>query len=190
MHALATQPRSVESPGCCQAAQGAWGANGPVSRPLFSRVHSRRYSPLSTKREIVWGVFLKVPSLAMIVDDDAIIRRMVREVFEAENWEVLDAANGAEGVQKAQLVKPGVIILDLSMPVMNGLDAARELKVLMPYIPLLMFTNNAAAIVEKEARSAGISAVISKSDPDGLKQLLARAKALLGQDGAGAQCAS
>ena len=37
----------------------------------------------------------------MIVDDHAIIRRMVREVFEAENWEVLDAANGAEGVQKA-----------------------------------------------------------------------------------------
>jgi CheY-like chemotaxis protein len=122
----------------------------------------------------------------MIVDDHAIIRRMVREVFEAENWEVLDAANGAEGVQKAQVVKPGLIILDLSMPVMNGLDAARELKVLMPHIPLLMFTNNAAGIVEKEARSA----VISKSDSDGLKQLLARAKALLGQDGAGAQRAS
>jgi CheY-like chemotaxis protein len=126
----------------------------------------------------------------MIVDDHAIIRRMVREVFEAENWEVLDAADGVEGVQKAHVVKPGVIILDLSMPVMNGLDAARQLKVLMPHIPLLMFTNNTVAIVEKEVRSAGISAVISKSDSDGLKQLLAHAKALLGQDGAGAPCAS
>jgi CheY-like chemotaxis protein len=77
----------------------------------------------------------------MIVDDHAIIRRMVREVFEAENCEVLDAANDAEGVQKAQVVKPGLIILDLSMPVMNGLDAARELKLLMPHVPLLMFTN-------------------------------------------------
>ena len=102
----------------------------------------------------------------------------------------MDVANGAEGVQKAQEVKPGLIILDLSMPMMNGLDAARELKVLMPHIPLLMFTNNAAGIVENEARSAGISAVISKSDSDGLKQLLARAKLLLGQDGAGAQRAS
>ena len=126
----------------------------------------------------------------MIVNDHAIISRMVREVFKAENWEVLDAANGAEGVQKAQEVRPGLIILDLSMPVMNGLDAARELKVLMPHIPLLMFTNNAAGIVEKEARSSGISAVISKSDSDGLKQLLARAKALLGVDEAGAQRAS
>ena len=114
----------------------------------------------------------------MIVDDHAVIRRMVREVFEAED------------VQKAQEVKPSLIILDLSMPVMNGLDAARELKVLMPHVPLLMFTNNPGWIVEKEARSAGISAVISKSDSNGLKQLLARAKALLGRDETSAQRAS
>ena len=95
---------------------------------------------------------------------------MLREVIEAEDLQVFDAANGgAEGVQKAQKVKPGLIILDLSMPVMNGLDAARELKVLMPHVPVLMFTNNAGGIVEKEARSAGISAVISKSETDGLK---------------------
>jgi two-component system chemotaxis response regulator CheY len=126
----------------------------------------------------------------MIVDDHAVIRRILREVFEAEDLEVSEAANGAEGVQKAQAEKPDLIILDLFMPVMNGLEAARKLKVLMPHVPLLMFTNNAAGIVEKEARSAGISAVISKSDSDVPKQLLARAKALLGLDGAGAQRAS
>ena len=70
-----------------------------------------------------------MPVPVMIVDDQAIIRRLVREVFEAEKMEVFDAANGAEGIQKAQEVKPGLIILDLSMPVMNGLDAARVLKV-------------------------------------------------------------
>jgi hypothetical protein len=53
-----------------------------------------------------------------------------------------------------------------------------------------MFTNNAGGILEKEVRSAGIAAVISKSDVDGLKQLLARAKTLLGLDGASAQRAS
>jgi CheY-like chemotaxis protein len=124
-----------------------------------------------------------VASLVMIVDDHAVIRRMLREAFEAEDLDVLGAVNGAEGVQKAQEVKTGLIILDLSMPVMNGLEAARELKVLMPHVPLLMFTNNSGGIMEKEARSAGISAVISKSDTDGLKQLLARAKALFGLDG-------
>lgn len=128
---------------------------------------------------------MKVPALVMIVDDHAIIRRMLRTLLEGESLAVSDAVDGAEAVQKAQAEKPDLIILDLSMPVMNGLDAARELKVLMPHVPLLMFTNNAGGIVEKEARSAGISAVISKSDSDGLKQLLARAKALLGQDGVG-----
>ena len=76
-----------------------------------------------------------MPALVMIVDDHAIIRRMVCEVFEAENWEVLDAANGAEGVQKAQVVKSGLITLDLSMPMMNGLRAAWELKVLIRTSP-------------------------------------------------------
>jgi len=120
----------------------------------------------------------------MIVDDHAAIRRMVRAMFEAEDWEVSDAANGAEAVQRAQAVKPSLIILDLSMPVMNGLDAARRLKVLMPQVPLLMFTNHAGGMIEREARSAGISALVSKSDSNAPTQLLAHAKALLGPDGA------
>lgn len=126
----------------------------------------------------------------MIVDDHAVIRAMLRAVFEAEDLRVSDAADGAEGVQRAREEKPNLIILDLSMPVMNGLEAARELKVLMPQIPLLMFTNNAGGILEKEARLAGISAVICKSDSDAPRQLLAHAKGLLGLDGAEARLAS
>ena len=91
---------------------------------------------------------------------------------------------------KARDLKPNLIILDLSMPVMNGLDAARALKLLMPHVPLLMFTNNAGGVLEKEARSAGIAAVISKSDSDALRRLLAHAKALLRSDGASVQRAS
>ena len=115
----------------------------------------------------------------LIVDDHAIIRRLVRSVFEAQHLDVSEASNGAEGVQKAQEVNPSLIVLDLSMPVMNGLDAARALTVLMPHIPLLMFTNNVGAVLEQEARSAGISDVICKSDADSSHRLLVRAKALL-----------
>ena len=128
-------------------------------------------------------------AIVMIVDDNAVIRRMIRAVFEAEDWEVFDAANGAEGVEKAQQVKPSLIILDLTMPVMNGLEAARRLKALMPHTPLLMFTNHAGGMVEKEARSAGISALVYKADSDATKQLLARAKAIV-EDGAEIQRAS
>jgi CheY-like chemotaxis protein len=125
------------------------------------------------------GGELRVANLVMIVDDHAAIRRKLRETFEPENLAVADAENGAECIQKAQAEKPNLIILDLSMPVMNGLEAARQLKVLMPDVPLLLFTNSAAAIVEKEARSVGISAVVSKSDSNALQHLLAQAKALL-----------
>src|SRR5690242_5712237 len=111
----------------------------------------------------------------MIVDDTAVIRRMMRALFEAENFEVSDAVNGADAVQKAQEIKPNLIVLDMSMPVMNGLEAARALKLHMPLVPLLMFTNNAGGILDTEARSAGIVAVISKSDSDAQNQLLAHA---------------
>lgn len=108
----------------------------------------------------------------------------MREGFEAANFMVVDAANGADGVRKAKELRPSLIILDLSMPVMNGLEAARELTLLMPRVPLLMFTNNAGKVLEKEAYSAGISAVVPKSDCDALQQLVRVAKKLLGRDGA------
>ena len=121
----------------------------------------------------------------MIVDDQAVIRDRLRALFEDEDLRVSDASDGAEAVQKAQREKPNLIILDLSMPVMNGLDAARELKILMPHVPLLMFSNHAKAIVENEALSAGIFAVVCKSDSDSSKQLVAHARVLLRLDSAG-----
>jgi len=115
----------------------------------------------------------------MVVDDQAIIRRMVHAVFEAEDVEVCDATNGAEGVQRAQELNPDLVILDMSMPVMNGLQAARALKQLMPQIPLLMFTNHVGTIMEAEARSAGIFALVCKTDSNSCSQLLKHARALL-----------
>ncbi len=126
----------------------------------------------------------------LIVDDHAIIRKMLHAVFEAHDMEVCEAENGAEGVQKAQDLNPGLVILDLSMPVMNGLEAARALQLTMPHVPLLMFTNNNVAAMEKEARSAGIFAVVSKSDANASRQLVAHAKTLLGLDGANVQFVS
>jgi CheY-like chemotaxis protein len=125
-----------------------------------------------------------VRSSVLIVDDHAIIRQMLHALFEAQNMEVCEAENGAEGVQKAQDFNPSLVILDLSMPVMNGLEAARALQLTMPHVPLLMFTSNNVAAMEKEARSAGIFAVISKSDVDASRQLVAHANTLLGFDGA------
>jgi CheY-like chemotaxis protein len=131
-----------------------------------------------------------VRGCVLIVDDNAAIRKMVHALFEVDDIEICEAENGAEGVKKAQELNPGLVILDLSMPVMNGLEAAQALQLTMPHMPLLMFTNNGGAAIEKEARSAGIFAVISKSDAEASRQLVAHAKTLLGLDAADVKYAS
>ena len=100
----------------------------------------------------------------LIVDDSLVIRKILRETLEREaDWKVCcEASNGREGVEKAQQLKPDLIVLDLSMPVMNGLDAARKLTRLLPEVPLVMFTNFETAHLKQEALSAGIKAIVSK----------------------------
>lgn len=100
-----------------------------------------------------------------------------------------EAENGADGVRKAQALHPDLVVLDLSMPVMNGPEAARALKSTMPNVPLLLFTNNAGAASE-EARQAGISAVVSKSDANSSQKLVAQVKSLLRSEGTDIKYAS
>jgi two-component system chemotaxis response regulator CheY len=113
----------------------------------------------------------------LIVEDHRVVRRLVGSMFERQGFEVSEAEDGAQGVEKAQRTNPDLVILDLTMPVMNGLEAARALHKTRPQIPLLMFTNAAGASLEREAHSAGIAAVICKSNS--VDELLSRAKALL-----------
>ena len=110
-----------------------------------------------------------MPPRILIVDDNSLVRKLLRQYLELEGgWQVCaEAGNGKEGVEKAQEVHPDLIVLDLSMPVMNGLEAARILKRLMPSVPLLMFTSFHTSNLEHEAMEAGISKVIVKSDAMG-----------------------
>jgi two-component system chemotaxis response regulator CheY len=113
----------------------------------------------------------------LVVDDHEIVRKMVCSMFTAQGFEVSDAENGAQAVEKAQELRPDLVVLDLAMPVMNGLEAARILKASMPSLPLLMFTNNAGPIMEKEAKAAGITVLVCKSES--AEKLLLHANALL-----------
>jgi CheY-like chemotaxis protein len=77
----------------------------------------------------------------------------------------------------AQILHPDLILLDLSMPVMNGLDAARVLNRVMPEVPLIMYSAYSDSLTEKEARAAGISALVSKSENPSV--LLGKARSLV-----------
>ncbi|HEV2730453.1 MAG TPA: response regulator [Terriglobales bacterium] len=102
----------------------------------------------------------------LIVDDNAYIRKALCEIFKREvEFEVCgEAENGKEAIGKAQELLPDLIVLDLSMPVMNGLDAARVLKKLMPAVPLIMYSAFGDGFAEEQARLIGISELVSKSE--------------------------
>jgi CheY-like chemotaxis protein len=80
-------------------------------------------------------------------------------------------------IEMARVFLPDLILLDLSIPMMNGIEAARELKRLMPMVPIIVFSEYADVFSEREARSAGISAVVSKTTQ--LSVLLDKARAAL-----------
>ena len=99
----------------------------------------------------------------LLVDDSAVVRHGIREVFEAHGYLICgEAANGQEAIEQAEKLHPDLVVLDLSMPVMNGLEAARILSRTMPCVPLILFSNYSDMFREEDARSAGISAVVSK----------------------------
>ena len=102
----------------------------------------------------------------LIADDDAAIRRLLRRLIETHtDWSVCgDACNGQEAVDKATELHPDVIVIDLAMPRMNGLQAAREVSRSMPDIPMLLLTvQQVSNELTREALHAGFKGAISKS---------------------------
>ena len=115
----------------------------------------------------------------LIADDSLFIREALCNLFEREeDFDVCgEAKNGKEAVEKARELHTDLILLDLSMQVMNGLDATRVLKRLMPEVPVIMFSLHSGPSTEKEARSAGASALVSKFEH--VSVLLGKARSAL-----------
>jgi CheY-like chemotaxis protein len=90
---------------------------------------------------------------------------------------VTSVGDGRDAIEKAQELRPDLIVLDLSMPVMNGFDAARVLKRLMPTVPLIMYRAFGDNLAKHQARLTGISEVVSKSENTSV--LIHKARGLL-----------
>jgi DNA-binding NarL/FixJ family response regulator len=120
-----------------------------------------------------------MPVKILIVDDSPEIRHLVRFFIEHNtDWQVCgEAENGVIAIEKVTECKPDAVILDLSMPVMNGLDAAREISRIAPAVQMVMFTMHTNDQLRKDAEAVGIKDVISKADSMG-NHLLASLKNL------------
>ena len=102
----------------------------------------------------------------LIADDDAAIRRLLRRLIENHaGWSVCgDAADGQDAVDKAAQLSPDVVVLDLAMPQMNGLQAAREISRNLPDVPLLLLTvQQVSKELTREAAHAGFRGAVSKN---------------------------
>jgi DNA-binding NarL/FixJ family response regulator len=100
----------------------------------------------------------------LLADDNAVLRRALRLSIESQtDWKIAgEAEDGQVAVELVRQSSPDVIILDLSMPVMNGLDAARKIRALTPNAYILLFTLHDYPQLAEDARKVGVDEVLSK----------------------------
>ena len=102
-----------------------------------------------------------MPISVLLVDDSQIVRKVVRDYLETlTDWKIKgEARDGAEAIQKARELKPDVILLDYSMPNMNGIQAASELKKLLPNVFIVVFTMFDESLGSILSSAAGVDLV-------------------------------
>ncbi len=101
----------------------------------------------------------------LIVDDSETTRRIVGTILRSRHWTICgEAEDGQTGVQKFQKLKPDVVLLDLSMPDMTGIETAQQMSAADPSVPLILFTILEIEGIGDAAREAGIRTIVSKSE--------------------------
>jgi DNA-binding NarL/FixJ family response regulator len=120
-----------------------------------------------------------VPKSVLIVDDHEAIRRELRRLFQSlpEFTVCGEAVDGADAISKAEQLSPDLVILDLAMPEMNGLEAAGALRYMLPDATLFLLTAYHTRELELAALQQGVHAVFSKYD--NLDGLISRARTKL-----------
>src|SRR5579871_3749285 len=118
--------------------------------------------------ECAWGRAFHNQSFAMktilIADDHLHVRKALRTLFASQpDLSVCgEAANGDEAVERANILRPDLIVLDMSMPVLNGLEAAQLLRKTMPDVPIVLFTGHRTKFSDAYAAAAGVTSVVGK----------------------------
>jgi two-component system, NarL family, response regulator NreC len=108
---------------------------------------------------------LKISPRVLLADDVPVVRQRVRGLLEREGFEIVgEAADGHEAVRLAQALHPDVAILDLSMPQLSGMDAAREIKQLCPKTQLILLTEHPESHQVALVLRAGIRGYVTKTE--------------------------
>jgi two-component system response regulator NreC len=102
----------------------------------------------------------------LLVDDHESVRMGVAAILSTRaNIEVCgEASNGEEAIEKARELKPDLIILDVNMPVLDGIHSAKEIRTFLPDVPILFFSMHDGVYLVHEAKLAGVQGFVTKSD--------------------------
>jgi len=116
----------------------------------------------------------------LVVDDSPVMRQALCKLFRAAHGFKIcgEAANGAEAIEVAEKLRPALVVLDLNMPGLNGLETARRLRKLVHPPPVILYSMNAEEIASDQAYECGVAAVVSKAE--GIKSLITKARTILG----------
>ena len=115
----------------------------------------------------------------LVVEDQEDLRAILRFTLEGAGYEVVEAVNGAEGVERAEAERPDLVLMDIQMPVLDGYEATRRIKAMagMAATPVIAVSSFAMKGDEEKARAAGCDAYVTK--PYSPKQLLGLVRQLL-----------
>jgi two-component system alkaline phosphatase synthesis response regulator PhoP len=117
----------------------------------------------------------------LIVEDEPGMVQGLRDNFEFEGYQVLSAMDGVAGLERALADSPDLVILDVMMPRMSGLDVCKQLKVKRPGIPIIMLTARGQEVDKVVGLELGADDYVTK--PFSIRELLARVKAVLRRAG-------
>jgi two-component system phosphate regulon response regulator PhoB len=98
--------------------------------------------------------------LVLVVDDDEMIRRLVRTVLEADDWTVVEARDGHEAFARLEQATPAVVVLDVMMPGMDGVEVCRKLD--HDVVKVVMLTARDDPALEEACKEAGADAFLTK----------------------------
>lgn len=106
-----------------------------------------------------------MPLRILVADDNSALRSSLGQMLMSshDGWVICaEAENGRQAVSKAIDLRPDVVVLDLSMPVMDGLEAAREIASVLASVPIFLYTLHTIPALEQEAAKFGITQVVCK----------------------------
>jgi DNA-binding NarL/FixJ family response regulator len=141
--------------------------------------------PTMAQQAISTDVSAQAPDLRsavkriLIVDDNEYFLPVLRACLETQGYEVCGAAaDGVAAIERAKELKPDLVVMDMAMPRLNGMEAAAILKNLMPKIPIVLLTIHDEEVKATTTPAFGIKAIVSKAD--GISALTACLRGLLG----------